>query len=1023
MTHVPAANDTHSMDQLNALFVRYRDGDVAALGQVFDRTAPQLLRLAMHLSRRSNDAEDLLQATFVLAMRKASTFDATRPLLPWLCGLLAGQARNLLRQGHRHQTEALPELACTDVDPSDAAARAELIRLLRGRVQTLTQEQRQVLLLQLQHGLSATEIAEVLDVPPGAVRMRLHRGLQTLRRLLPTTLAVWLSTRLPARGLAAVRVEVLRQAVGPAVAAGTATTFGGVFVMKKLLVLALVATVVTLLWLQIVARGITPAPAPDTTTAFANAAHESRASPADMPASVAFSLRTEAASNSRRRTVLVKSASSGLPLRDVAIRAWPGHGDQPPHVGETSIGRTDERGQVVFEDLAAGPWSCQPLAPFAQSASTTMVSTGTTEVELLLASRPLQGIVVDANGTPVADADIQLSSLGAYGAGRPDVQPDLGLRTVTRSGPDGTFTCERADDEMHVAATHDLAGTSCSHLTLPMADGAVRLVLQRRQGVIAGLVRDGNGQAIAQALVTCRPTTFQTARLADGQWLGNPLPVMTRSDDQGRFRCETLLDSMTLVWAQAPGTCLAVAYVQHARAGEPPVVLTLEPAMTIVGTVKRRDGSPVVGRKVYADLFEAAGGDPHFANTAADGSFTLPNLPTVDLVLRVARDPQSALLLQSVAAQAGTQSLALVLPELPCLSGQLLDSEGDALVGWRIHTTSLGTDQKDYGGYAVTDATGRFAVPDLASSSVRVDVYPSHGRQPVLSQAAVPTDKPLLLRVPNSAMPRGSVHGRIVDAMGQAMPDVTVTLHIEEQPVAIDTMATTANGTFQFGGLPAGGYELLAEVATPPTRRRLAFQIDANQSFGAGDLVLKAPATLHIELVHADGSAWRGMRPDVWLNHRGGNSALLQIDPSTNGYDAIVEPGELTLSTSEPDLMTRPIDVTVASAEQQSVRLAITIMRRLSLVFTADVAASDRGERTETRDRLHVTITAADGTEDKHVVRRSPRGDGNWTLEHRFAFGSFTVRAATDSGRRYAGAFEVRDDFAQPRRIDVPLQN
>ena len=73
------------MDPAAALFERFaRKGDVGALGEVFDRTAPRLLHLAMHLARSAEDAEDLLQATFVLAMRKAGEFAPSQPLLPWL---------------------------------------------------------------------------------------------------------------------------------------------------------------------------------------------------------------------------------------------------------------------------------------------------------------------------------------------------------------------------------------------------------------------------------------------------------------------------------------------------------------------------------------------------------------------------------------------------------------------------------------------------------------------------------------------------------------------------------------------------------------------------------------------------------------------------------------------------------------------------------------------------------------------------------------------------------------------------
>ena len=54
---------------------------------------PRLLRMALHLGRDPGDAEDLVQATFLTAIEKAATYDASRPLLPWLTGILIRHAQ------------------------------------------------------------------------------------------------------------------------------------------------------------------------------------------------------------------------------------------------------------------------------------------------------------------------------------------------------------------------------------------------------------------------------------------------------------------------------------------------------------------------------------------------------------------------------------------------------------------------------------------------------------------------------------------------------------------------------------------------------------------------------------------------------------------------------------------------------------------------------------------------------------------------------------------------------------------
>ena len=83
---------TRDVDELCA----FRDaGDVKALGRLFDRTAPKLMLLAMHLTHDSNAAEELLQATFVSAMQSASTFDCHREVMPLLTGILAHRAADM----------------------------------------------------------------------------------------------------------------------------------------------------------------------------------------------------------------------------------------------------------------------------------------------------------------------------------------------------------------------------------------------------------------------------------------------------------------------------------------------------------------------------------------------------------------------------------------------------------------------------------------------------------------------------------------------------------------------------------------------------------------------------------------------------------------------------------------------------------------------------------------------------------------------------------------------------------------
>ena len=88
------------MDTVEQLFARFASqGDVDALSEVFDRTAPALLRLSVQICGREAEAEDLLQATFLVAIEKARAFDPARSLTAWLVGILQKQGKSLRQRG------------------------------------------------------------------------------------------------------------------------------------------------------------------------------------------------------------------------------------------------------------------------------------------------------------------------------------------------------------------------------------------------------------------------------------------------------------------------------------------------------------------------------------------------------------------------------------------------------------------------------------------------------------------------------------------------------------------------------------------------------------------------------------------------------------------------------------------------------------------------------------------------------------------------------------------------------------
>jgi RNA polymerase sigma-70 factor (ECF subfamily) len=126
-------------------------------------------------------ADDLFGEVWLRAFSARGTYDERigQPL-PWLYGI----ARNVLR-GHWRNRAVVgptgPDLSDPFGDADDRLDAGHQAARLRQALRRLTEEEREVLLLVAWEHLTPTEIARVLDIPPGTARSRLHRARQLMR--------------------------------------------------------------------------------------------------------------------------------------------------------------------------------------------------------------------------------------------------------------------------------------------------------------------------------------------------------------------------------------------------------------------------------------------------------------------------------------------------------------------------------------------------------------------------------------------------------------------------------------------------------------------------------------------------------------------------------------------------------------------------------------------------------------------------------------------------------------------------
>jgi RNA polymerase sigma-70 factor (ECF subfamily) len=169
-------------------------GDRAAFAVLVERHQGRIISLLERLTGCREQARDLAQETFVSAYRKLSSFAHRSEFSTWLYRIACNHAAAFLRKRRRPALvdAALPggglhgvlEPATTAAPVSAGLEHAELSARLAAALERLDDRYREVVVLADMHDATYEEVAEVLDIPLGTVRSRLHRGRLELRRLL-----------------------------------------------------------------------------------------------------------------------------------------------------------------------------------------------------------------------------------------------------------------------------------------------------------------------------------------------------------------------------------------------------------------------------------------------------------------------------------------------------------------------------------------------------------------------------------------------------------------------------------------------------------------------------------------------------------------------------------------------------------------------------------------------------------------------------------------------------------------------
>jgi len=179
-----------------ALATEAKQGDKGAFTELVNRYAQRVFRVARHITKNDQDAEDVLQDTFLKAYSRLGQFEGNAKFYTWIVRVAVNEALMRIRRGKNRVTVSLDqeletsdgaiqrELPAETESPEESLSRTELRESLTQAIDSLSETYRPVFVLRDVEGLSTEETAEMLNLSLPAVKSRLLRARLQLRQKL-----------------------------------------------------------------------------------------------------------------------------------------------------------------------------------------------------------------------------------------------------------------------------------------------------------------------------------------------------------------------------------------------------------------------------------------------------------------------------------------------------------------------------------------------------------------------------------------------------------------------------------------------------------------------------------------------------------------------------------------------------------------------------------------------------------------------------------------------------------------------
>jgi RNA polymerase sigma-70 factor (ECF subfamily) len=169
------------------LIWRFKLGNGDALRRIYEKYKNDLLKLAVALTNDVNTAEDVVQDVFVSFAQSAAKIRLAGNLKMYLATCVANRIRNTVRDRQRHEASGIEDADCAICDaekPEQWAILSEELELLRNAMAQIPYEQREVIGLYMQGGMTFRQIAKLRNASINTIQGRYRYGLNKLRSIL-----------------------------------------------------------------------------------------------------------------------------------------------------------------------------------------------------------------------------------------------------------------------------------------------------------------------------------------------------------------------------------------------------------------------------------------------------------------------------------------------------------------------------------------------------------------------------------------------------------------------------------------------------------------------------------------------------------------------------------------------------------------------------------------------------------------------------------------------------------------------